>query len=202
MNAANNPFATQFVSPGRIPYFFKSPSDRQIILDKADAADWSVQIVGPHGSGKTTLVHHLLPDLKGRFESIEYIIVRSPLDIQRCRPVPHLSLRHEPALRNCVIRKRKTLLVVDGVERLSWLQRWLLRSDCRRRSMGLIVTTHRKLYGLSVVCETSVDEIRFEMILEHLGADGFQGQFRSLAQTHRNNCRDMLFDLYDRHGEK
>lgn len=200
MNAATNPFATRFVSPGCIPYFFQSSSDLQHVLNAGDTAQWQAQIVGPHGSGKTTLVHHLASYLQSRFDSIEYLIVRGHLSVQRCQSFPANSVIPSPQLENLYRDSNRRLLVIDGVERLSWLQRSLLRSDCHRRKMGLIVTTHRRLNWLPVIFETSIDHLRFHKILDHLGVDACENDFSTLTKLHHGNCREMLFDLYDRYG--
>lgn len=68
--------------------------------------------------------------------------------------------------------------------------------------MGLIVTTHRQLKGLPVIYKTSIDEARFLKILHHLGVEDEPCHFQSLAKSHHANCREMLFELYDRYGNR
>ena len=194
VGAASNPFATRFVSPGCIPYFFSSPEETDQILDRGEASFWRGQILGPHGSGKTTLVRHLQPLLKDKFDSIKHLIIRGRSSVQLC---------HEPsgvisAVKSTTAKHwSRQLIVIDGVERLSWLQRRLLISHCQRRGNGLIVTTHRRLAWLPVLYRTNFDEQQFNRILNHLGVDRRDHRYQQLADRHGGNCRDMLFELYD-----
>lgn len=195
-SALDNPFATRHVAPGMIPYFFAAEEDRHQIITRADAALWTGQIVGPHGSGKTTLVRHLSPQLQERFAAIEFLIVRGIGDVQFCQPLGGASLAASNVEADM---NERTLYVIDGIERLSWLQRRLLIADCRRKQISLLVTAHRRLRGLPVFYETSFDETRFEKIMAHLGTAQYKNHFSSLRNIFGDNCRDILFELYDDH---
>ena len=62
--AERNPFATRFVRPGVIPYRF---DDRRTVADLVATLrehGWRGEIIGPHGSGKSTLVQTLIPALQ------------------------------------------------------------------------------------------------------------------------------------------
>src|SRR5262249_23632578 len=60
---SGNPFATRRVRPGAIPFLFPTGESVGQLLDRLRAAGWWGQVVGPHGSGKSTLVAALLPEL-------------------------------------------------------------------------------------------------------------------------------------------
>src|SRR5690606_12645159 len=93
-----------------------------------------------------------------------------------------------------------TLLVVDGYEQLSCLQRWRLRVGCQQRGLGLLVTSHHATWLPTLV--------RLEPRLEVALA-----VYQQLARDHptsvtdedvrqgfvacRGNLRDLLFHLYD-----
>lgn len=199
VSASANPFATRFVSPGNIPYFFASPDDSQQLIAQADRAHWRGQIVGPHGSGKTTLARHLMPELQTRFDRIEFLVVRSVSEIQHC-PAPRNSITGLDSNRPAATGK--SVYVIDGVGRLSWLQRRLIVADCRRRQAGLIVTSHRRLKGLSVLFETSFSSMTFCKVLQHLDCQRYADRYPQLQSQHRSNCREMLFTLYDQHASE
>lgn len=196
-SALNNPFAVRHVAPGTIPYFFSNADELRQLVKRADSASWTGQIVGPHGSGKTTLVRHLSGELKERFDTVEFLIVRSIREVQVCQRMEGTSYQASRTL--AVNGNEKTLYVIDGVERLSWLQRKLLVADCRRKQIGLLVTAHRRLLGLPVFYETSFDKTRFGKILHHLGTEQYEGHYDRLKEEFGDNCREMLFELYDDH---
>ena len=198
VTAAANPFATRFTSAGQIPYFFSAPDELERLIAKGNGFNWQAQIVGPHGSGKSTLAQQLTRELQSQFDRIEFLIVRRFDDIQRCGD-PKSST---PVSSNFQQRRsdKKTIFVIDGIERLSWLQRKLIVADCRRRGVGLLVTTHRRLMNLPVLYETSFDADRFNKILSHLGSDQYATYYPQLASDHGEDCREMLFALYDRHA--
>lgn len=196
-SALNNPFATRHVAPGQIPYFFADEGDLQQIIKRADEAAWTGQIVGPHGSGKTTLIRHLSSHLRQRFTAVEFVIVRSAREVQFCPPKQIVLQSRETA--PPTIGKAPLLYVIDGVERLSWLQRRLLIADCRRKSIGLLVTAHRQLLGLPVFFKTSFNQKQFLKILRQLGTQQYNEHFQRLSNEFGENCREMLFELYDEH---
>lgn len=196
-SALDNPFATRHVAPGQIPYYFCNPDDFRRMIVRGDAASWTGQIVGPHGSGKTTLVRHLSSHLQKHFSAIEFFIVRGIGEVQACRSMGATADQAFPPPQPDGDPRK--LYVLDGIERLSWLQRLLLVADCRRKQIGLLVTSHRRLRGLPVFYETSFDQERFEKILQHLGTEQYSDHYRRLANEFGDNCREMLFDLYDAH---
>ncbi len=217
VGASANPFATRFTAPGKIPYFFQSPDEFEKIRVLGQATNWTAQIVGPHGSGKTTLVRHLISHLRTQFDAIEILTVRGVNQIQR-PPQPSRSNPQSPhplltqsisaslsqppfpaADSNRSHRTGNSVLVIDGIEKLSWLQRRLLFADRRRNKQGLIVTTHRRLLGLPVLFKTGLTEKSFCKVLRHLGCQQYAGDYRSLSAQHNDNCREMLFALYDQH---
>lgn len=186
------------MAPGEIPYFFPAEDDLQKLIARADSASWTGQIVGPHGSGKTTLIRHLSRQLQQRFAHVEFLIIRGVREVQICQrllstsPAPASEVGDGDGLGNA-------LLVIDGVERLSWLQRMLLVADCRRKRIGLLVTTHRAISGMPVFYQTSFDRTRFCRILHHLGTQQYEDHYKKLRNQFGDNCREMLFRLYDEH---
>src|SRR5205809_770947 len=61
---SSNPFATRFIRPGAIPFLFLDGNSAAAIVERLKANNWRGQIMGEHGSGKSTLVATLVPVLK------------------------------------------------------------------------------------------------------------------------------------------
>jgi hypothetical protein len=60
----DNPFATRYVRPGRIDYRFQAGQDAERLIERLRSQHWWGEIVGPHGSGKSTLVETLCEQLE------------------------------------------------------------------------------------------------------------------------------------------
>jgi len=141
-----------------------------------------------------------LPQLKQQFDAIEFLIVRGFRKTQRSTLLENKA--HSTSQDPPIQPTDRLLIVIDGVERLSWLQRKLIVADCRRKRVGLIVTAHRRLLGLPLLYETSFDQQRFLKILCHLGTDHYAPHYPQLKLNFGDDCRAMLFELYDRHLDR
>ncbi len=217
LSTTGNPFSAAAVSGGRLPYFFGDPTAEKNLLQLLDRRQWIGQIVGPHGSGKTTLTHHLWRHAQNQFPAMVQVTIRGPKTIQR-RFTGGAGAR---------------LVVIDGIERLSYIDRWLFlggfsssRYQQSRRvgqRDGLLVTGHRDLPWLPKVFETTFDEATLNRLAKELlpaaigtgihdgDGDVFSGQqwtdfSRALLQRHVSNGREILMEMYDRYeaiiGEK
>jgi len=209
----SNPFSAAAVSGGRLPYLFADSSVEIDLLQTLDRHQWIGQVVGPHGSGKTTLTHHLWKHAKARFPSMVQVTIRGPNQVQR---------RATGSGSPC-------LFVVDGIERLSRVDRWLFlrgfssQGSQRRRGAGqrdgLLVTVHRPLPRLPLVFETSFDEALLNRLTSELlsapirtdipdgDGDFFSGaQWKdfsnALLQRHGDNGREILMEIYDLYEAK
>ena len=209
----SNPFSAAAVSGGRLPYLFTDPTAEEGLLQTLDRHQWIGQIVGPHGSGKTTLTHHLWRCAKAQFPKMVQVMIRSHNKVQR-----RVTGEGAPCL-----------FVVDGIERLSPVDRWLFlggfsfqgskhRSEGRQRN-GLLVTSHRTLPWLPLVFETSFGEVLLDRLTRRLlstpsptdnpdsDGDVFSGrQWKDLScallKRHGSNGREILMELYDRYEAK
>jgi hypothetical protein len=191
----SNPFATRFIHPGAQPFLFADGSNAHKVVDRLEENDWWGQIVGPHGSGKSTLISTLEPALE-----------------QHGRDVIHLRMheneRQLPAkLFSSNVWRPATQLVVDGYEQLSRVNRWRIKRHCRRQNCGLLVTTHVDV-GLPTIYTTEptvqIAEQLVAQLLELHGNSELVGEgpyaserIRPLLDKHRGNLRELLFELYD-----
>jgi len=179
-----NPFATKFVRPGRLPYLFYDEHPQDIVA-QLEQQQWHGQIVGPHGTGKSTLLHSLTPHLKNAERNVELVVLTS-----EARPRVQIDRRWAPS----------TQLIVDGFEQLSWWQRRQLIRRCRKKDMGLLTTSHRVLHQPTLL-RTQPSLALFRSIVAKLVADHdvmiSASEIRECFLTHQPNVREMLFGLYD-----
>ncbi len=100
------------------------------------------------------------------------------------------------------------LWIVDGLERLTWLHRWLLVHYCRQREFGLLVTSHRRLIGIPVLATLTPSLQTFRNLSEYLLAsspcqksvtEAFDATTIEQAyDATGGNVREALMLLYDR----
>jgi energy-coupling factor transporter ATP-binding protein EcfA2 len=186
-----NPFATRHVRPGAIPYFFSAGESLETLVDQLAASAWRGEIVGPHGSGKSTLLAGLIAAMQQRGRNV---IVYRLREGDRQLPNEPQDVRTLTA---------NDIVVVDGYEQLPWWRKWQLRSLCKGKGLGLLVTTHAPA-GLPRLWQTSVDQGSVERVVEHLLAIeptaasliARDDVVRALAD-HPSNAREVLFALYD-----
>ena len=185
---ATNPFATRWTRPGAIPFDFGGRCSIDNFVRRLTANDWRGAIVGPHGSGKSTLVRTLMPAL----EAAGRVAVLFTLhDGQRCLPV---------SLRQLDRHSENLVVVIDGYEQLGRLPRWRLIGHCRRREYGLLVTAHGNC-GLPVIFRTEPDPATIERIVERSlpphGGRICRADLQRAWRRHGTNVRELLFELYD-----
>lgn len=180
MGAATNPFATRFVQPGAIPWVCATASDELATLADRLATGGSWQVLGPHGTGKTTLLRHLQAALErsGR----RAVFTRAP---RRAIAAGALG----------------AVVLADEVESWPFGALALLRAACRVRNATLVVSCHRDL-GLSTLHERRVDvELAVRVVEQLVGATWVEReQVAALLERHRGDLRELLFALYDRHN--
>ena len=183
MTFKSNPFATKFWSPGAIPFRFVEEGESCERLVTEFERLGGGQIVGPHGSGKSTLIESLKTVFARRGYDIRHTVLN---DRNRQLPDDFLS---DP-LREISVR------IVDGFERLSLGKRFRLRWTFPGR---FLVVTHRPVARLPILYRTAP---RFEVFMELVRQLTEKGpcddELRRLFERSRGNFRDAFLTLYDR----
>ena len=127
-----NPFATRYVASARLRPLDEHGGilDLPALVARLEAIGGSGAIIGPHGTGKSTLLSHLG----------EAIAAGG-------RPVARGRLRSRgdgPAALGAVLTtSRGGLLCLDSWEFLGFAGRAVVRGLARARGVGLLVTSHR-----------------------------------------------------------
>jgi hypothetical protein len=187
-----NPFCTRLIRPGALPYLFPGGLTAQKLVERLAAGGGWGQIVGPHGSGKTSLLESLVPQLQAAGRPAVRFALR---DGQRSLPKGWQS-----DVRQHLQGATSPVVLVDGYEQLGLAARLWLRLYCRWHKLGLIVTSHQSV-GLPELmrCEPSLELA--QAIVERLQAAYPQyvtpADVQRCFAQHEGNLREMLFALYD-----
>jgi len=185
MPLKNNPFSFRYVTS--LPYFFPpgSPENMLTLLaERFEQCGRVAQIVGPHGTGKSTLLEALIGQLR---QPVFKIVLRD-----RQRRLPNLP-------------DEFSVVTIDGYEQLSTFSRWRLWRKRRRDNFGLLITSHQPVFGWPILYETApnreVYECLFRILLKNKEEINLQ-TFDSLLTKHQGNMRQILLDFYDQWEEK
>jgi hypothetical protein len=185
-----NPFSTCWTKPGALGFRFPCGESAERLIDRLAANNWWGEIVGPHGSGKSTLLETLKPFLAAAGRDLVAITLR---DHQR--RLPHGFLRR-------ILATSHPLVIVDGYEQLSRFSQCWLMWQCRRRSAGLLITSHA-VTGLPPLIRLQPDFKLVELLVTALTEERPSAvTARDIAASHArygSNVRELLFALYDRH---
>ncbi|MES1213100.1 MAG: hypothetical protein ABUL64_00800, partial [Singulisphaera sp.] len=155
--SAANPFSTKRTRPGAISYVFPADLNAELLVRRLSEQQWRGQIIGGHGTGKSTLLATLAPAILATG--------RQPLLVT-------LHDRERSLAAHAKILAAigaKTVVIIDGYEQLALWNRWRLRWRCWRRGSGLLVTAHTSV-GLPLLVETAVDASTAQLVLESLVA--------------------------------
>lgn len=184
----SNPFATRHTRPGAVPPLDQAgdPLDVGSLLVTLEKHRL-LAIVGPHGTGKSTLLAALADQLATHRRPAEFIRLQRRWDAFRLLQ----ALGRGPA---------DGTILVDGWERLGGLVGLLVGSLARLQGRRMVVTSHRST-GMPVAVRTAGTLPLLTAIVARLPAHGELITSADLCDTfvnHDGNLRDALGDLYDR----
>ena len=136
------------------------------------------QIVGPHGTGKSTLLLGLLKCYENRGEKVRFLFFND----QHRRIPDDITFQEEQ-------------LFVDGMEQLpKWEQ-----VRFRYRAKRLIFTVHRPLWFIPILYRTQPQfSVFVEIVRQLLPVLPDESVLREVFDRSGCNFRSAFFDLYDR----
>ena len=189
----DNPFATCWTRPGAIPFRFECGEDAEHLIAELAAQNWRGAIIGPHGSGKSTLLETLKPALAAAGRNIHSVALR---DGQRRLPGETFA-----ALERIATNR---LLIVDGYEQLSRLERLRLAWYCHRRQCGLLVTAHVSVSPPTLITLTPSPGLIEQLVVDlcaEVSTLVAVDQVSASHARHGSNVREIVFDLYDHYEQ-
>lgn len=201
--SATNPFSSCFLKPGANSYLFVPEENTnsveefsrqrvsQLVSCLLASSDRRFCIVGPHGTGKSTLLVQIMSDNQIREQPHARVQLSSD-----SREFTDLW-----KLQNTV---QEGVFAVDGYEQLDFVSKLRLLMSSWQRRQTLIVTVHEKPRGFKVLHQTSrTQEMDAQIVHRLLGSSGKADEllkssfWRDSKERHGQNLRESLFDAYD-----
>ncbi len=172
-------------------YIFPPDQSSASLIAELEKNGGCGQIVGPHGTGKTTLLYEITRELEKRGQGFRF--VRLSAGQKSLAEAETVQFFHGES-RNEAFQ----LLIVDGFEQLGfWERRELIREGKREKNRGLLITSHEKT-SLPVLASTENKLDLLRQIVEKLGVE-IEDQLLNEVYSQNSNIREMLFALYDRY---
>jgi len=191
-----NPFIAKRIAPGTLPYVFPEGDTAEGLICRLREARWRGQIIGPHGTGKSTLLATLLPLLEHEGRRPTLITLRKESKAPRGRLSKFISQATGDS---------RWMLVIDGYEQLGRFERWRIHRQMAGQAGGLLVTTHRPL-KMEWTFETRTNHAVAQEVVRRL-TSGY-ADLIATAEVNRifeqctGDVRELLFKLYDLYEQR
>lgn len=180
LRAHDNPFRTE--KTDTLP-FVSHDITMAAIMDRLQALRYRAAIVGPQGSGKTTLVLDLSAALLAVGFEVRTVLLNEANPTLPVLPQPN--------------SRRPSIWIIDGAEVLSVLQWTMLRWKARNAA-GLITTQHSP-GRLPTLIQTRTSVALLATLVDRLAPGHVSPEVLDQAyRLHQGNLRDALRWLYDR----
>ncbi len=185
MRPRDNPFAARRIEA----LAFRLPDGLtwDAFLDRCAAAKWRGAVVGPRGSGKTTLFEQLAPRLRERG------FVPHLFRLQAESPIAE----KQGLLTRVRSMRAPDFLLLDGAEQLT-TREWLTLHSAASSMAGCLITVHRTS-RLPTLLETKTSPaLLIELAAELTGERLTNADATALYKRHFGNLRECLRTLYDK----
>jgi len=177
---ADNPFASRRID--RLAFRSRG-FDADAMIDKLRRQGGRGAVVGPHGSGKTTLMDHLADLLAGP-------VVRIRLDATT-KGAAHTARGHLPDDLD-----RRHSVLIDGAEQLGRWSWWRLGSLLR--DAGIVVITGHRPGRLPTLYRCTTDPALLHELVAELAPDVVNHvDLGEVYVRHKGNIRLCFMELYD-----
>jgi len=190
MKARNNPFRTDRVLAVRYRLCDETLND---LLERLQKMGFRGAIIGPNGTGKTTLLEDLEPALC----ALGFRIKKLRLDDEK-RSFAKVFIKDFFADLTA-----QDFILFDGAEQMTTID-WQLFKFKSKKAGGMLITAYRKgLLPTLKECETS-PELLQEIISDLLGGASSESSSSTteLFHRHRGNIRVALREMYDVYAGK
>jgi predicted ATPase len=189
-NFKSNPFSTRNWQAGTINYIFESGLDCHAIWERLTKAGGIGQIVGKHGTGKSTLI-----------ESLSKFLTQYGLNVQKNTLNSSQKKLQKDFLLSLQKINTNTIYILDGYEQLSLLSRIRLRRKNWHNSAGFIFTTHKPASFIPIIYKTTTQPKIFQNLVQNMIKNtNFKinnEQITQILQNENGNFRNGFFKLYD-----
>lgn len=209
-----NPFSTSCIAPSKVAYRFGhgvSGANPQTVNAHLEALLAKLRggrravIVGPHGTGKSTLLHTFLPKLQRSFPKVAFHQLSNDPSIGIGKRLAE-RLSGGKRIRNGLVDLPEDgLLVVDGWEQLTRPSRWRIAKSAASRKVTLLATCHHRLPGWTSLYETKSTPKLIRSLAGDLLSDSpyeirkmVDGDLKNRNLAPTTNVRDLWFEMYDR----
>ena len=217
--SAVNPFAVSQVGLAQLDFVEANAGAVDLVVAQLRKANWRGQVIGPHGSGKTTLTIALAKSLAGQFQRFSWLVLhpgrwwlaRPRFRVQLAarsdssgKGLEFLEFRSdEPGgLINKHLQQLATseLCFIDGVDQLS--PRWQRKLIQAAGKHAVVWTGHQQLAGdLPLIAELRPDASVFRKLVSQLLGDAGESLEQGLADQafaqSDGDFRRALGRLYD-----
>lgn len=177
----SNPFSTKFIRPGAIAYQCVPGKSISYYADCFLSNGCRGQVVGPHGTGKSTFVIAIQKELAARGLDVRLVTL-------------HSFDKNE--LGSLLTLQSGSILILDGFEQLPFWRRFRITQSTLWRKIGLLTTSHVS-FGLPTLLETRADLETSQNLVRTLTGSEPPENLGALLTKHNGNLREVFFELYD-----